>query len=219
MTTHPKYEFTLDWFQGCEDIWRQLIPLHKPRRIIEIGSFEGRSACWLIEQCAAEGPLEIHCIDTWAGSIEHQGGQPVDMRAVEQRFDTNTAAAILAAPHPVSLFKHKSESGLALARLIASDPPPVDLIYVDGSHLAPDVMTDAVLAFRLLRTGGMMIFDDYFWEPYWLPPEARNPRDTPKLAIDAFWTIFGRRLSPIKGAPMHQLYFIKVDHSEAATAS
>ncbi len=33
------------------------------------------------------------------------------------------------------------------------------VIYVDGSHKARDVIADAVLAWALLRPGGILIFD------------------------------------------------------------
>ena len=36
-----------------------------------------------------------------------------------------------------------------------------DFIYIDPSHQAPDILTDAVLAFKLLRLSGVMVFDDY----------------------------------------------------------
>jgi predicted O-methyltransferase YrrM len=36
-----------------------------------------------------------------------------------------------------------------------------DLIYVDGSHAKLDVITDALLCWRLLDRAGLMIFDDY----------------------------------------------------------
>lgn len=41
-----------------------------------------------------------------------------------------------------------------------------DFYYVDGSHVAPDVMADAVLGWRLLKPGGIMVFDDYEWGAY-----------------------------------------------------
>ncbi len=39
-----------------------------------------------------------------------------------------------------------------------------DFVYVDGSHRASDVLTDAVLAWPLLKAGGLLIFDDDGWE-------------------------------------------------------
>ena len=45
--------------------------------------------------------------------------------------------------------------------MIISDINNFDLIYIDASHYAPDVLSDAVLAFKLLKPGGILIFDDY----------------------------------------------------------
>ena len=38
-----------------------------------------------------------------------------------------------------------------------------DFISVDASHQATDVLSDCVLAFQLLRRGGVMALDDYLW--------------------------------------------------------
>ena len=35
----------------------------------------------------------------------------------------------------------------------------VQIVYIDGSHEAPDVLTDAVMAWKLLVEGGIMILD------------------------------------------------------------
>ena len=35
----------------------------------------------------------------------------------------------------------------------------MQVIYIDGSHLAQDVLTDAVMAWKLLKTTGIMILD------------------------------------------------------------
>jgi hypothetical protein len=41
-----------------------------------------------------------------------------------------------------------------------------DFIYIDGSHLRGDVLTDAVLSWQLLGRGGVMVLDDYEWDRY-----------------------------------------------------
>ena len=44
-------EFTNNWFgRNAEKIWDQLLPQIKPTKILEIGSYEGRSTCYLIEK-------------------------------------------------------------------------------------------------------------------------------------------------------------------------
>ena len=200
-----KYHFTQDWFGQYIPIWNGLVPLVKPSKILEIGSFEGRSTCYMIESSAAERDLEIHCIDTWEGSAEHA---QIDMSAVEQRFRKNTALAISTVPHKVNLVTHKSTSLLALARLIASGhASSFDLIYVDGSHRAPDVLSDAVLSFHLLRSMGLLIFDDYLWSME--RAGEQDPFNMPKPAIDSFVNIYQRNLFVLP-AKLSQIYIQKL---------
>lgn len=198
------YAFTNGWFANSQKIWERILPQYDVRRVVEIGSYEGRSACFLIETLAAKHPLELHCIDTWAGGVEHSGD---DMGAVEARFHGNVAQARAQAAHAVDLHVDKSLSHPALARLVAAGRSgSFDLVYVDGSHQAPDVLADAVLAFMLLRKGGLMIFDDYLWSEHL--PGGRDPLRMPKPAIDAFVNVNLRKLTVI-GAPLYQLYVRK----------
>ena len=41
-----------------------------------------------------------------------------------------------------------------------------DIIYVDGSHHAKDVLEDCVNSWRVLQKNGILIIDDYFWIGY-----------------------------------------------------
>jgi predicted O-methyltransferase YrrM len=119
------------------------------------------------------------------------------MGEVEQRFDHNVTLAKQQASHAASVRKLKKSSTQALAEIMARQEAPFDLIYVDGSHRAPDVLADAVLAFQLLRVGGIMIFDDYLWR---LEPDGRqDPLNMPKPAIDSFINIFQRKLRVMSG--------------------
>jgi predicted O-methyltransferase YrrM len=201
--------FTTDWFAQNEGLWNRILPRTRARRLLEIGSYEGASACWLIRTFADLQPIEVHCVDTWEGGLEHQpgGAHAADMGAVEARFQRNIARAIADAPNPVKLEVHKSRSDLALARLLATGREAFfDFVYIDGSHQAPDVLCDAVLAFRLLREGGLMVFDDYLWrEPI---GSGADPLRCPKPAIDAFVNLHFRQLRVLPG-PMTQLFVHK----------
>lgn len=199
------YEFTQDWFSEHVRVWEQLLAEWKPSKILEIGSYEGRSTCYLIETVGAIEDLEVHCVDTWQGSAEHGG---VDMSAVEQRFRRNTSLAAGLVEHAVNLVIHKKASELGLAELIASGhASSFDLIYVDGSHRAPDVLSDAVLSFHLLRIGGLLVFDDYLWSLE--APGSQDPLNMPKPAIDSFVNIYQRKLQ-ILPAHLDQLYVQKL---------
>jgi predicted O-methyltransferase YrrM len=187
-----EYQFTKDWFNWAPEVWTQLIPMlsGKPgeRTFLEIGSFEGRSTVWTVENMMQDGD-HLDCIDTWQGGEEHSAE---DMDSVERRFDTNRR--ILAANYDARyVFPFKGTSVQHLANWL-KDPEEhkdFDFIYIDGSHIAKDVLTDACMAWPLLKPKGIMVFDDYMWG---------NPRDIlhrPKPAIDAFTNIFAEEVEII----------------------
>jgi predicted O-methyltransferase YrrM len=198
--SEKQFVFSNKWFeQTAQPIWDQLIPQLKPKKILEIGSFEGASACYLIVKCASTGPLEIHCVDTWEGGTEHKASG-TDMVDVERRFLDNTQLACERAAHSVTLVTHKGLSSICLAAMQNEQFfNNFDLIYIDGSHNAPDVLSDAVLSFPLLKLGGTMIFDDYLWTG-----GNTDPLACPKLAIDAFLNIFFHKMK-ISWAPNSQV--------------
>lgn len=201
------YTFTTDWFSSNVRAWNELLIQLKPLTMLEIGSFEGRSACYLIENCSQFGPVEIYCIDTWSGGVEYDG---ISMKEVEARFDVNVEIARGRAQHAVEIHKVRKPSFAALAAMLSSDDAPVlDLVYIDGSHQAPDVLADAVLSFSLLRPGGVMIFDDYLW--HLGPMGSQDSLNMPKPAVDAFVNLFQRKLNVVQRMPLYQLYLQKTD--------
>ena len=208
---NPDYRFTNNWFSSvAKNTWDVLIPQLQPRRLLEVGSFEGASACYLVDRLASAAPIELHCIDTWAGGVEHgAGGQAqYDMGSVEERFRHNIAVATERAAHAVDLHVHKGFSDDVLARLLAQGlRSHFDFVYIDGSHQAPDVLADAVLGLRLLRVGGWMAFDDYLWSEDL--PYGKDPLRCPKPAIDAFVNLNFRKVK-VLSAPLYQLYLQKV---------
>jgi predicted O-methyltransferase YrrM len=177
-----EYQFTKDWFNWAPEVWNQLTPMLSgeagKRNFLEIGSFEGRSSIWIAENMMQDGD-HLRCIDTWEGGEEH-GAE--NMGEVEERFRANLVIATEKFPKRL-IFQSKGTSVARLAQL--QGKTMFDFIYIDGSHKAPDVLTDACMAWPLLKLEGLMVFDDYMWG---------NPRDAmhrPKIAIDAFTNIFG----------------------------
>lgn len=202
------YQFSTQWFNDAlKGVWGEFLAQLKPSRVLEIGSFEGASACFVIQQIGAVRPLELHCVDTWQGGLEHQPGQTAaaDMNRVEHRFHLNVNTAVAATKFPVRLEVHKARSDQAMPRLLCEKGAGYfDLAYVDGSHQAADVLWDALLAFKLLRVGGILVLDDYLW-----PGSAHHDvLLAPKIAIDAFTTVHSSKLR-ILSAPLYQLYVMK----------
>ena len=211
-TKMEAYQFTNTWFQNAaQKNWDILFPqLFKPKTILEVGSYEGASACYMIDKMAHLDNIEIHCIDTWEGGVEHQNGGTAEsnMASVESRFINNTNFAIGHALNNVSLHIHKGFSDACMAQLLSEGKKGYfDFVYIDGSHQAPDVLCDAVLGFKLLKLGGLLVFDDYLWHE-----ELKTGRDIlrcPKPAIDAFVNLYFRKINVIP-MPLYQIYVQKI---------
>lgn len=142
------------------DIFSRNFNRADPVRILEIGSWEGRSTLFLLTYFT-QGHLTA--VDTWAGSDQYEYNATPDLRELEARFDRNVSLCA------ARLTKRKGSSLCVLPQLL-DEQQKFDVIYVDGSHFADDALTDALNAWRLLQEGGIMIFDDVMWPCY---PRAR----------------------------------------------
>lgn len=161
--------FTVDWFVNNIGVWeREVIPrLPLKPVILEVGSYEGRSTVWMAEKFS---DAIIHCVDTFKGGMEHNG-----VSGLLERFEENTRQFGLRIQPSIG------DSKEVLRKFRKS---MFDLIYVDASHQSIDVLTDAVQSWYCLKTGGLMVFDDYAWDAF--PQPEMNPR----LAIDSFLASF-----------------------------
>ena len=86
------------------------------------------------------------------------------MNSIRAAFDSNISLARQSSFNYFDIEVLSRRSDEALPWLIhAGYKERFDFVYVDGSHQAPDVLVDAVLSALLLRKGGLLVFDDYFW--------------------------------------------------------
>jgi predicted O-methyltransferase YrrM len=164
--------FTADWTSKRFKVWIPLLSDWRGRalNVLEIGSWEGRSALFFLNflpHCT------MTCIDTFQGGEEHTASRKTaaDIAQVEHRFDANLAA------FSGRVEKIKARSSDALPQL-ALDGRQFDLAYIDGSHRAADVLSDGLLSWPMMRTGGIVIFDDYLWDMF------PDPRERPRPGID-----------------------------------
>jgi len=125
--------------------------LREPVRYLEIGSFEGGSLAFV--HALLKGQVRATAIDPFEAYEEMP---TADMSSIEARFRTNVQAI------GADVRVLRGQSIAHLPPLVA-DAESFELIYVDGSHAAFDVLSDSVLCWRLLTPGGLMIFDDYRW--------------------------------------------------------
>ena len=179
--------FTADWFSYAVDNFKEVKRIMgSADSILEIGSHEGMSSCWMLQELLSDTGT-ITCIDPWANEPLSAFDDDVvpDNRIIERVFRSNTDKARKAGQ---TLEVMPDLSFNALAQLITQGRR-YDFIYVDGSHDADAVLTDACMCFGLLKPGGIMLFDDYLW------PYATDALSRPKMSIDAFVNMFTNRIN------------------------
>lgn len=178
-----EYKFSVDWFSNNIPLWESLFENVKGTEIkfLEIGCYEGRATTWLLDNVLTHENSTIEVIDTFKGSPIEIGMQENKHVDIYKNFLYNIE------PHKNKVKVNVGESSTILRSLNEY----YNMIYIDGSHTAPDVLTDAVLCHYLLPSGGAIIFDDYLWSD----SKNKNLTNTPKLAIDSFYNIFNESYS------------------------
>ena len=107
---------------------------------MEIGSFEGRSSLWFLENILTHEEATLTCVDV--PQYEH-------VKICQDNLsDFDNVNFVL------------STSTRALAQLI-HEGQLFDFIYVDGQHHDFMPLQDMVMSHPILRVGGLMAIDDY----------------------------------------------------------
>lgn len=178
--------FTSDWFSYAIPNFKAISNHMGPvARILEIGVYQGRATCWMLEHMLAKDG-HMTCVDPF----------------IEDEIDAFTTELVTQSPHynaeRLALWRSNTgeiqqpeqtldirvgRSYRELAKLIQENQT-FDFIYVDGNHAAATVLADASMCFGLLRPSGIMLFDDYLWDhdPNWL--------NRPKMSVDAFVNMY-----------------------------
>ncbi|TEB21393.1 glycosyltransferase family 8 protein [Coprinellus micaceus] len=202
-----------DWFSHNISHWKSLFSHistesyavnRNGARILEIGSWEGRSAVFLSNELLKvpssldnRRPGEIVCVDhfdlfgTDAGKERFERLQH-NLTLTRKKFRI------------IPQFSFPALTQLLNEAVVAGRLPEpqkeegFDWVYVDGSHRSDDTFLDGEMAWRLTRKGGLMIFDDYLWDV-----EPDTSIHHPRRGIDAFLALHHgeyERLSAKSGA-------------------
>jgi len=172
----PDYKFTNTWFEKhTKSVWEDLLlpEVHDARAYLEIGVCEGRSMIWALN-CLEQLHTAIG-IDLWANGSHYENGN----HNILEWSRCNPARLF-----PVLLTASSQEVLRDCGDAIPDEE--FDLIYVDGSHLAHDALTDYVLCWFKLKVGGIMVMDDYNRRWHMGRPHSHE-------AIDAFLHGFEKR--------------------------
>jgi precorrin-6B methylase 2 len=224
-----KYQCSVDFFFPFHLFFRrhlQHLAGSPGLRFLEIGCFEGMATCWMLDEILTHPSSHIDAIDTFDYANQDKSGRGSDgpaedrdiqliyavgrpgawaggpLPSIEARFDFNVNASGRAP----RVTKHVGTSHEVLRKL---QPGSFDFIYIDGSHRARDVIEDAVLAWPLLKSGGRLIFDDYYWGRLTEQPQLAAPG----IAIQSFMKLYSGRFRLLQ-----KWYQVALEKTEPAAA-
>jgi len=134
----------------------------RPKVIVEIGTWGGRSAFPMILACKQIGIGKVTCIDPWNSEASADGqvtevdkrwwGSMVNHQIVYEDF----------LRHVQSL---QIEQFVEVHRIKSDDyepPKAIDILHLDGNH-GPQAVKDAERYAPFVRAGGVCILDDLNW--------------------------------------------------------
>jgi predicted O-methyltransferase YrrM len=148
-----------------------LVQVTKAQRLIEFGTWQGRSAlAFLMEATKAHPQATITCVDTWLGSSEHWASV---FKKGEWAFEN--LAIVEGEPTFIETFRaaireHGFSNNVKILRCptafsesyLAENATNPDLFYIDADHSSAAVMEDIAIASRI-TTHGLVCGDDWGW--------------------------------------------------------
>lgn len=146
----------------------------KKVNIMEIGVYEGKATIWFLKNIMTNKKSNLIAIDTFGGSPEYNN--KINFNEIEKKFYENIKKT--GRDKQVLIMKMMSEE--ALIKLANINKMKFDIIFIDASHEAKDVLSDNVLSWKLLKDNGILINDDYKWD------KLNKNYFRPKIAIDSF---------------------------------
>ena len=184
--SHFKYpEGSENYFLQHHFVWKDIIKqieTDEPRCAIEIGALHGGCSVWLMENYLNREKDRLFCIDINESEYLKNNLQPYENADLKLGLSSDV-----------------------LVDMIQEYKQPIaNLIYIDGSHIAKHVMEDAILSWKLLKVGGIMVFDDYGWG------SAESVEHQPKTGIDAFLHGYQKHYQPIGQG--WQVFIKKIHH-------
>ena len=140
------------WFnQGSKVL--ELIEQHRPKVVVELGSWLGASAIAMARSVRRWGGT-VTCVDTWAGELDDDGVSPYGRNPLMlQSFGRAVVEAGVSANIRIIPAMTVCAAGYWSER--------IDFLYVDAGHSHEAVRADLQAWTPFVRPGGLIAGDDY----------------------------------------------------------
>ena len=172
-------------------------------RFVEVGCWKGKSAAYMcVEIANSNKNIEFFCVDTWEGSVEHEGMEELsklydifidNLRPVEEYYFPLKMTSLEGAK------KFKDNS--------------LDFVFIDASHEYEDVRDDILAWYPKVKPGGIIAGHDYYHEEYdWFPgvKQAVNELLTDFVPDEKCWIHYKPDTSKLKNLP--PVHYINVEY-------
>jgi predicted O-methyltransferase YrrM len=174
------YIFTDNWF-GADDFNPHInLDRNNEINILEIGSHEGKSTVWFIENMLTHPNSTVTCVDPWIDNNQDNISVYSNDRSSSKSKNYENFL------HNISQTNQENKVDIKVglsSDILRTLDKKFDLIYIDGNHTSKFVLEDSVLSFHLLKVGGYMVWDDYEWVNPFNAPTVNN---SPKISVDSF---------------------------------
>ena len=133
-------------------------------RVVELGSYCGRSSIVLAAGLAGQSQLPLVCIDTFRGSSEHQPGSRYFDPDTLVDGVVNTYSAFVRNLQAAALWDHVEPIQLSTREAATKLFTPVGLLFVDASHEYEAICEDlCVWSSRVVSNGCIVLHDVGTW--------------------------------------------------------
>lgn len=182
----PKRRFDHEsWFgESRQEFFSERLYTYQdsPGKFLEVGSFEGRSAVWVLDNILKHPDSRLTCVDPC------YEGYASNLRFNLSPYIAEGKCRLMEEHSESGLPRLLNEAAIAATSRVKFELGTYDFVYIDGCHHSEYVLRDAVMSFLLLKEGGIMAFDDYLWRG----GEFRGTRLgvwNPQPAVDSFLAI------------------------------
>jgi hypothetical protein len=144
------------WFPKikAQVLRKRVFPLVPPSGgIVEVGSWEGKSTCFIARAFA---PRTILAIDPFTGGIADGTAPLTKDRNIQAEFIHNISVC---APNQVSMCPHGWRHPIAMRN--AENLSPLALVYIDGEHTEVEVFDNVLAYVPLMVRRGVISGDDW----------------------------------------------------------
>ena len=160
-------------------------------RFLQIGVFRGDASEWMLRNVLTEKGSTLVDVDPWGFDESYTELDPLaidwnyEFKSYKKRMEPYRDRVVVRSMDSNTFFAQEAEDPYQQELF--------DFIYIDGAHDPIHTLEDGVHAYRALKPGGLLAFDDYTYET-----EDRDPYKAPTMAIDAIRNIYKNELIPIE---------------------